>query len=432
MASAGVGELGEDGVVLGGVVEVVDGGEGEVAVGVDEFLAALDFGEVEGGVGGGVESADVGDHHGGVDGAVAHELESLLDVVGGAAAGADDVGGGVVDVVEVEAGGEGGVGGAGEEVEAAVLAEDGVALLDDGCDGRHDEDVVVALAVGEGLESFDGVFAGVEIDEPDAVLGGVFGSEDGGGAAEACVVDVGDDEEPWSARAVDEVVDESESHGAGAGEAGAGAALDDAHVVVVGAGVGVVLGVAGADDAAHGFAEAGLEEGVAGVFEEAADLHDAGGDADVGGVAADGGEGVSGGVHGAMVVDGGLDAEEVAGLELVGPLGADLEDASGEFVSEDGGVSVAVVGDALVVGAGLGGLVAGHADGVADDFGDDAVVTAGWQLEGLQTEVHLAVDTKGGGLHMATVSWSGWGSGARGRLWLTAWSGRGWRGWRRT
>ena len=52
------------------------------------------------------------------------------------------------------------MGGAGEEVQAAVAAEDVVALLDDGGHGREDEYVVIALAVGERHQAADRIVAG--------------------------------------------------------------------------------------------------------------------------------------------------------------------------------------------------------------------------------------------------------------------------------
>ena len=77
----------------------------------------------------------------------------------------------VVNVVEVEQCRELGIGRAGEEIQAAVLPEDFVALLDDGLDRGEHEDVVVAAAAGQSEKlAFDVLQAlGIDIAKVDAV-----------------------------------------------------------------------------------------------------------------------------------------------------------------------------------------------------------------------------------------------------------------------
>ena len=76
-----------------------------------------------------------------------------------------------MDVIKIEAGGEGGICRTSKEVQTSVSAEDGVALLDNGLYRRENENVVIAVAARKLAEDFYGVFTSrsVEINEPDAV-----------------------------------------------------------------------------------------------------------------------------------------------------------------------------------------------------------------------------------------------------------------------
>ena len=63
----------------------------------------------------------MGNHGGGVDKPLLHHLEGFDHVVGVAAAGAHNVGSGIVNVIEIKLGLEFRIGRAGKEVQAAVV-----------------------------------------------------------------------------------------------------------------------------------------------------------------------------------------------------------------------------------------------------------------------------------------------------------------------
>ena len=73
-------------------------------------------------------------------------------------------------------------------------------------------------------------------------------------------------------------------------------------------------------------------------------------------------------------------------------------------MAHDDGVGGAVVGDPFVPRALLRRLEGGHADGIADHFGDDAIVAAFRQFEGFQSEVIHAIEAEGGGFHGGVFS----------------------------
>ena len=76
------------------------------------------------------------------------------------------------------------------------------------------------------------------------------------------VVDICHDEQTRAAVAVQSVVDRAETHRADSGQHGHFAALDDAHGMLIGAGLRVVHGVECADDAAHRLSQRAIEIGV--------------------------------------------------------------------------------------------------------------------------------------------------------------------------
>ena len=280
----------------------------------------------------------------------------------------------VVHVVEVEVGRELRVGRAGEKVQAAVESQDGVALLDDGGNRREHEDVVISRAAGDFFELFDGVFAGVQIDQPHAVPCRVLDRIDRRRAVQPRLIDVGHDQQAGTAVAVDRIVDRAQTHRAGAGEDRHVAALADAHFVRVDARLRVIHRVEGADDAAQRLRQRAVEVFLCAVLQQAVLLHDFGNQDGVLRIAAAVFKGVAWRHLRAVVSDGGLNDELLAGRELVCPLCADLFDDAAEFMADDRGVLGNVVRHALVVRALDGRLVAGHADGVGNDLDENFVV----------------------------------------------------------
>ncbi len=320
-------------------------------------------------------------------------MQRLAHVVGVAAGGAHEVMRRVMHVVEVEVGGQRGVGRAGEEVQAAVKGQNRVALLDDGGNGREHEHIVVALAVGQAHQRLHRVLAGVGVDQLHAVLRSFVHRVDGSRAIQAVLVDVGHDQQAGLAVAVDGVVDGAQTHGARAGQNRHVAALADAHLMDIAAGLGVILGVEGADDAAQRLGQRAIEELLGLVVQQAVLLHDLGQQDGMLRIAAAVLEGIARGHERALVGDGGLDGELLAHGELVGPLRADLLDQAAELVADDGGMLADIVGDALVVGALKRSLVAGHADGVRDDLDENFIVLDLRKLKGIEAQIILPVHT---------------------------------------
>ena len=343
------------------------------------------------------------DHDRRVDRAGAHQAQGILQILRVAARRADHVVAHVVHIVEVHPGGEVGLRGAREEVEAAVEPEQRGGLLDQRGDRREDEDVVEALAArrqrpqggGGGGEG-----GGVDVVQRDAARGGIRRREDRGGAVEASLVDVGDDEHRGPVRVVQGQVDRTEAHRAGAREHRHRSAGPQAHPVDVGAGGVVVVGLEGADDAGDRFGQRGLEAGVALVGQQAVELHHLAGNDDARGMPADVAVGVAGGhVLASRQAQRGLDGELLAGLEARAPRPAHLDQPPAELVAEDDGVGRAVVRHALVPATLLRRLVVRHADAVGDDLRQNLVIGNPGQLEALEPQVVLAIESQRQRLH---------------------------------
>ena len=306
-----------------------------------------------------------------------------------------------MDVVEVEHGGEIGLGGASEEVQATITGQQTVGLLHNRLDGGINEDIVEAFAAGQLTQVSIGIgmLSGVDIDQLHAVVLGLFHGEDLRSAGQTGSVHIGDHHQGGLAIAVDSVVDSAQTHGAGTGQDGHLTAQGDAHVMDIAAGGGVVVGMVAANDAAHGLSQGAVEVSLVVVGQQATALHNFVGDDDVGSVAADMGIGVAGSSQAALVVHGGLNGKLVAGLELVSPLSADFHDLAAELMADDHGVFCHIIGNTLVVGTLNGSLVGGHADAVGNDMSQDLIVLDLGKLELFQSQVVHAIDTNCFRLH---------------------------------
>ena len=367
---------------------------------VDQLLAAGDLGQVLGGFRRRVQAADVRNHARGLERALGDHAQRLNHIRGVAAAGAHDVRGSVVHVIEIELGLQVRVGGAGEEVQAAVAREDGVALLDYGRNRREHKHVVEALAVRERFELRHWVFArSVEVNELNAVLGRLFHRVDGLRAVQARLVDVRHHQKAGFAVAMDGVVDRAQAHGARARQDGQVAALDDAHLVLVAAHHRVILRMERAHDAGERLRQRTIEEAVRLVFEQAVHQHHFLRQDGVSRVAAAIPVGVARRAQAALVVQRGLDGELIARLVFVRPFGADLHDFAAEFVADDDRMHGDVLGHALVILALDGGLVAGHANAIRNDLHQNLIVLDGGQFKGFHAQVVFAIQANRCGFH---------------------------------
>ena len=155
----------------------------------------------------------------------------------------------------------------------------------------------------------------------------------------------------------------------------------------------------GANDAAEGLRQGAAEEIRPLVGKQAAHLHHRVGDDHIGGVPADIGEGIAGGGQGPLVIQGGLDGELAAGLELAGPFFTHRQDLAAEFVADDHRVFGHVIRHPLVIRALDGRLVGGHAQAVRNHPGQDLVRAGGRQLEGFQPQIVFSIEPYGFGLH---------------------------------
>ena len=95
---------------------------------IDQFLTSLDFGEMKSGLRHNVQSSDMG-HEACRIHSLAHQVKSFLHVVSVATACTHDMGGSIVDIVEIEGSLEISLARTGEEIETAVLCKDIVSLL---------------------------------------------------------------------------------------------------------------------------------------------------------------------------------------------------------------------------------------------------------------------------------------------------------------
>ena len=102
-------------------------------------------------------------------------------------------------------------------------------------------------------------------------------------------------------------------------------------------------------------------------------------------------EGIAGRHHRAAIIDGGLNGEFLALLILIGPLRADFFNNAAEFMTDDRRMLRNIIGNALMIGALDGRLVAGHADGVRNDLYQNLVVLNGGHFESIQTKIVGAV-----------------------------------------
>lgn len=313
----------------------------------------------------------MGDHDGRVDDAFGGQGIGFDEVVVVAACGAHDVGTGVVAVVEVDVSAEVFVRRAGEEVHAAVEGQEFVAQFGNRPDRRVDEDVVIAVAIGDFHQVIiSRIHVGrIDVDEFDAVLGCIFRRYNFFGSGNAGIVDVGDDDALRFVFKVDAVADGTEAHGAAAAEDDDVAAFFGAHGMVIIVFVRVVVGMIAADDAAHGFTQGGFEEAVAFIRHEGAEFHDFVREDAVRAVAAKEFIRVTRGSQAAFVVQGRLLSEAHTRFELVLPFLADFDDDAGKFVACDDGMGVHVLGSAFMFLALFDEFVRRHADAVGDNLG---------------------------------------------------------------
>ena len=375
-------------------------------MGVDQLFAAGDLGQVQGGLGSGIQTADVGDHHSRVDALGGGQLQRLDHIGGIAAGGTHDMGRVVVHIVEVHLGAELLVGGACKEVQAAVTAQHGAGQLHHRRNGSVAEHIIKAGAAGQLPQLCSGVFHVGSVDEVqvDAVLLlDLLRGEEGLRTGQTILVDIGDHHHTGAHITVQCVGQSTQTHGTCTSQNGQLAALLDAHIVMVHTHLGVVSGVERTDGAAHGLGQRSLVVGASLVLQQAAQLHDLGRDDAVGGIAAEELVGVAGAPHGALVVQGGLQGELHAGLELVLMCLAHLDDITGELVTHDGGVLGYIRMHTLVSSAEDGALVSRHADAIGNDLDQDLIVLDLRQFKSIQTQIVGGVQTNSFDFHNETL-----------------------------
>ena len=183
----------EHGIGLAQLLKVSDGSQRQVDVVVDQLLAAGDLGQVQNGVNYAVQTANMGDHGCGVDLALVHHLDGFSQVVIVAAGGAHHMGVQVVNIVPVEVGLELRVGGACEEVQAAIVAQNTVGLLNQRLNGGEADDIVIAGAAGQGPQVLGSTLhTGVDVVQFLAATLSLFHGVDGSSTSQASLVDIGD------------------------------------------------------------------------------------------------------------------------------------------------------------------------------------------------------------------------------------------------
>ena len=84
------------------------------------------------------------------------------------------MGSGIMHIEEVELGGEGGVSGAGKEIQASIFAQNGICQLDDIHGGSEYQHIVIALSIAECHQLCLGVNACcVEIQQGNTLTGSI-------------------------------------------------------------------------------------------------------------------------------------------------------------------------------------------------------------------------------------------------------------------
>ena len=221
---------------------------------------------------------------------------------------------------------------------------------------------------------------------------GVFHGVDTLGTGQTLIVNVGDDQQAGTAVTVERIVDGAQAHGAHGGQQRHLAAFDDAHVMLVGAGLGVVHGVEGTDDAAHGLGERAVKICIRIIFEEVIGQQRLNGDVGILAVAAAVGVGVAGGHLRALIEVGGLNGEAVAGLILVLPVLAHGMNHTAELVAHDGGVFRHVVRHTLMLGTLDSGFIGTHTNAVRNNFDLHIIRADLRKVNLLQTKIHFSMN----------------------------------------
>ena len=109
--------------------------------------------------------------------------------------------------------------------------------------------------------------------------------------------------------------------------------------------------------------------------------------------------GVAGGIQSALVVERGLNGEALTGLELVLPLGSNLNQLAAYLVADNNWICVDVARNALVLTPLDGRLVGRHAKAVRDDMGENLAIFEDRQLKLFQSKILLAVHANRFGCH---------------------------------
>ena len=295
-----------------------------------------------------------------------------------------------MNLIEVHFGGEVGVGGACEEIQAAVAAEDGAGLLHDRRYRRIAQHIVIAGTAGHGAQFRNGIRQNACVDKVQVnafLLLHLTGREQLFGAGKTVGVDVSDDHHTGFPVAVQGIGQRTESHRTGTGHDCQLPAFTDAHFMLVNTHLGVVSGMESTDGAAHRLCKRSFIVCLAFIDQQAAALHYLCGKDAVGGIAAAELIGVAGAPHGALVVQGRLLGELHAGFVDAFVLLTDLDNVAGKFMPGDGGMLRDIVMYALMSSSENGALVGGHADGIRDHPHQDLVILDFGELKFLQTEV---------------------------------------------
>ena len=248
-------------IVLAQLFKVRNSGEGHADLIVDELLAAGNVGQVQGSLGYAVQTANMGYHCGRIQQACVHHLDSLAHIAGVASVGAYHMGAVVMNIVEVHGGGKCGIAGAGEEVQAAVIAQNSIRLLHKSPYGSKADYIIIAGAAGELSKSRNGIFhlAGVEVYQLYAHLAGMLRGEDALGTVNALLIYVSNYQQAGLDGIMQRIVYCTKTHGAYACQQRHLAALNYTHLMVIAAGYGMVHCVIGAYDAAHGLSKGAIK-----------------------------------------------------------------------------------------------------------------------------------------------------------------------------
>ena len=163
---------------------------------------------------------------------------------------------------------------------------------------------------------------------------------------------------------------------------------------------GVVHRVESTDNAAHGFGQRAIEICIGIIVQQVVGQKRFNGDIGILRITAAILIGITGRHLRTLIEMCGLDCKTLTGLVLMLPVFTDLGDHAAEFMADNGRMFSNIIGHALMLGTLNGRLIRAHADGIRNDLDLNVVRADLRQLDLLEAQIHLTVDSNSFCLHV--------------------------------